>query len=94
MPTPMFPTSNRHRVWIVEDSALDAALAVRVLTPEMETVVFPDGASAIEAVSTAHELPDVILAEPHDATRGCRGHGGGGGPGRESDGGHRVRLPR
>jgi sigma-B regulation protein RsbU (phosphoserine phosphatase) len=63
MTTPVFPLSNRHRVWIVEDSALEAALAVRVLTPEMETVVFPDGASAIEALSSTRELPDVILAD-------------------------------
>lgn len=63
MTTPVFPLSNRHRVWIVEDSALEAALAARVLTPEMEVVVFPDGASAIEALSTTRELPDVILAD-------------------------------
>ncbi len=63
MSTPNFPLSSRHRVWIVEDSPLEAALAVRVLTPEMETIVFSDGASAIEALSTTRELPDVILAD-------------------------------
>jgi signal transduction histidine kinase len=61
--TPIFPVTDRHRVWIVEDSALEAALAVRVLAPEMEVVVFTDGASAIEALSTARQLPDVILAD-------------------------------
>ncbi|MDB5214665.1 MAG: Sensor protein [Myxococcaceae bacterium] len=54
---------NRHRVWIVEDSPLEAALAMRVLTPEVDVVLFPDGASAIEALSTATELPDVIMAD-------------------------------
>jgi sigma-B regulation protein RsbU (phosphoserine phosphatase) len=63
MSTPIFPVSNRHRVWIVEDSTLEAALAVRVLAPEMEVSVFPDGASAIEALSTARQLPDVILVD-------------------------------
>ena len=36
---------------------------MRVLTPEMDVVVFPDGASAIEALSTTRELPDVILVD-------------------------------
>lgn len=56
-------TTSRHRVWIVEDSPLEAVLAVRVLTPEMDVEVFPDGASAIEALSTAIDVPDVILAD-------------------------------
>jgi len=50
-------------VWIVEDSPLEAALAARVLTPEMDVVMFSDGASAIEALSTARDMPDVILAD-------------------------------
>ena len=54
---------SRHRVWIVEDSPLEAALAARVLTPEMDVVMFSDGASAIEALSTARDMPDVILAD-------------------------------
>ncbi len=52
-----------HRVWVVEDSPLEATLAARVLAPEVDVVVFPDGASAIEALSTARELPDVILVD-------------------------------
>ncbi len=59
----VFTRPDRHRVWVVEDSPLEAALAVRVLTPENDVVVFPDGASAIEALSTARELPDVVLAD-------------------------------
>ena len=54
---------SRHRVWVVEDSPLEAALATRVLTPEVEVVVFADGASAIEALGTTREMPDVILAD-------------------------------
>jgi len=53
----------RHRVWVVEDSQLEAVLAVRVLAPMADVEVFPDGASAIEALSTAREPPDVILAD-------------------------------
>ena len=53
----------RHRVWIVEDSPLEAVLAVRVLAPTTDVEIFPDGASAIEALSTARELPDVILTD-------------------------------
>ena len=55
--------TSRYCVWIVEDSPLEAALAVRVLTPEMDVEVFPDGASAIEALSTARDVPDVILVD-------------------------------
>src|SRR5512141_115529 len=54
---------SRHRVWVVEDSPLEAALAARVLVPEIDVVVFPDGATAIEALSTTQEMPDVILAD-------------------------------
>lgn len=56
-------SDSRHRVWIVEDSPLEAALAVRVLAPEAEVVVFSDGASAIEALSTTRQMPDVVLAD-------------------------------
>jgi signal transduction histidine kinase len=56
-------TESRYRVWIVEDSPLEAALAARVLAPEVDTVIFSDGASAIEALSTARDMPDVILAD-------------------------------
>ena len=52
-----------HLVWIVEDSQLEATLAARVLTPEFRVVVFPDGASVVEALSTTRELPDVMLLD-------------------------------
>lgn len=52
-----------HLVWVVEDSQLEAALAARVLTPEFRVVIFPDGASVVEALSTTRELPDVMLLD-------------------------------
>lgn len=53
----------RPTVWIVEDSPLEATLAARVLTPEFDVRIFPEGASMVEELSTAGERPDVILAD-------------------------------
>jgi signal transduction histidine kinase len=60
---PLSTSKLPHRVWIVEDSPLEAKLAAGVLAPEFQIAVFPDGASVIEELSTTRELPDVILAD-------------------------------
>lgn len=53
----------RFTVWIVEDSPLEATLAARVLMPEFDVVVFAEGASVIEELSTTALMPDVILTD-------------------------------
>lgn len=55
--------AGRFTVWVVEDSPLEAALAARVLMPEFDVVVFAEGASVIEELSTTAVMPDVILTD-------------------------------
>jgi two-component system phosphate regulon sensor histidine kinase PhoR len=50
------------RVWIVDDSPLDAERARRVLSASFDVRVFPDGSAALECLAV-HPLPDVMVLD-------------------------------
>ncbi|MCA1664566.1 MAG: HAMP domain-containing histidine kinase, partial [Myxococcales bacterium] len=52
------------RVWIVEDSALEAEVARRALEADFDTTIFGDGPSMLERLSEATP-PDVVLLDWH-----------------------------
>ncbi len=52
----------RRRVWIVDDSPLDAERARRVLTQVYEIETFCDGSAVLERL-TSHPAPDVIVLD-------------------------------
>ena len=56
------PSSQRRRVWIVDDSPLDAERARRVLCGSFDVQVFQDGSAALECLS-AEPPPDVIVLD-------------------------------
>jgi signal transduction histidine kinase len=50
------------RVWIVDDSPLDAERARRALSADYAVEVFPDGSAALEALAT-RQPPDVMVLD-------------------------------
>ncbi|MCO5166339.1 MAG: ATP-binding protein [Planctomycetes bacterium] len=54
--------SDRRKVWIVDDSPVDAERVRRVLEPEHDTEVFTDGSDALERLAHG-ALPDVIVLD-------------------------------
>jgi signal transduction histidine kinase len=56
------PSSKPRRVWIVDDSPLDAERARRVLTGSYEVRLFQDGSAALECLDSAVP-PDVMLLD-------------------------------
>ncbi|MGK4005849.1 response regulator [Sorangium sp. So ce1036] len=52
----------RARVWIVDDSPLEADMAARALAPGYEVDVFTDAVMMLEHM-TAHDLPDVLVLD-------------------------------
>lgn len=55
-------TSRPRRVWIVDDSPLDAERARRVLSASFEVQVFQDGSAALECLTT-QPAPDVMVLD-------------------------------
>jgi signal transduction histidine kinase len=51
-----------HRVWIVDDSALEAELARRALCDRYATTVFTDGGAMLEALAQ-REAPDALVLD-------------------------------
>jgi two-component system phosphate regulon sensor histidine kinase PhoR len=50
-------------VWVVDDSALDAERAHRVLAPSYEVKVFHDGSAALEELAGQRDIPDVLVLD-------------------------------
>jgi sigma-B regulation protein RsbU (phosphoserine phosphatase) len=58
---PTESNSTRPRVWIVDDSPLEADLMRRALAPLFEVEVFHDAAALLERSS--HSTPSLIVAD-------------------------------
>jgi len=56
------PGSERRRIWIVDDSPLDAERARRVLAGTYDVQLFLDGSAALECLSV-HAPPDVMVLD-------------------------------
>ena len=50
-------------IWIADDSPMEVELIVHALGSEYRIEHFGDGASLLERVATARELPDVLLLD-------------------------------
>jgi CheY-like chemotaxis protein len=56
------PTTESKRVWVVDDSPLDAERACRVLGSECQVEAFQDGSAALERLASAAP-PDVMVLD-------------------------------
>ena len=56
-------SAERGRVWMLEDSPLEAAVASRALSLSQDVELFTDGADVLERLSTIGVLPDVIVLD-------------------------------
>ncbi len=55
--------SERGCVWVLEDSALEAEMARRSLTPSHDVELFADGAALLERLEHERKLPDVVVVD-------------------------------
>jgi signal transduction histidine kinase/DNA-binding response OmpR family regulator len=55
--------ADRGRVWILEDSPLEAAVARKALTLTQDVELFTDGSVVLERVASGALLPDVIVLD-------------------------------
>ena len=67
MPRPLIPSEtqgqSRHAVWIVEDSALEAEVAKRVLERIYDVVVFDEASTMLETLASAPVAPSAIVLD-------------------------------
>jgi len=59
---PLPKTPERGRVWLLEDSPLEAEMARRALAPAHDVELFRDGAALLERLATS-ALPDVVVVD-------------------------------
>jgi len=59
----MNAAADRGRVWILEDSPLEAEMARRALSVTQDVDVFSDGSVVLERVASGGPLPDVIVLD-------------------------------
>ena len=54
--------AERTKVWIVDDSPLQAEICRRALAPDHEVVVYSNGGAMLEALHSGH-APDVLVLD-------------------------------
>jgi len=61
---PSYPTIERARIWLVDDSPLEREIARRILAEQYDVEVFVDGPPVIERLASG-ERPDVLVLDWH-----------------------------